>query len=275
MLSVWEQLAIVGAASMAVMLALWFVQRRTGDAGIVDVGWSYGLGASALFCAATGEGAMVQRALVAAPMLLWSLRLGTHILTDRVLSGREDGRYAMLREKVGQRIQPVLFVFFQFQAVLIPVLSLPVALAASNTDPRPGMLAFFGLSVWVAGLIGESVADRQLRAFKRRPESMGRTCRKGLWRYSRHPNYFFEWLMWVAYALIATSAPHGMWAWTAPALMLLLVLKVTGIPPTEARALRSRGDDYREYQRTTSAFVPWPVGTPPFAGPRRAQESPS
>ena len=271
MLTPIEQLGIVAAASIVVMFVLWLVQRRTRDAGVVDVGWSYGLGASALFCAMTGEGAIVQRAIAAAPMVLWSARLGTHILTDRVLSGKEDGRYAMLREKVGARLQPVLLVFFQFQAVLIAMLSIPVAIVCANPAERVGVVAWAGLAVWCVGLVGETMADRQLKAFKRRADSAGRTCRAGLWRYSRHPNYFFEWLMWVAYAMMALAAPGGAWALIAPALMLLLVLKVTGIPPTEARAIKTRGEDYREYQRSTSAFVPWPVGAWPFAASARLE----
>ena len=106
--------------------------------------------------------------------------------------------------------------------------------------------------------MGETAADRQLEKFREDPSQRGRTCRAGLWRYSRHPNYFFEWLMWMAYALFAIGSPP--WGWLTlgcPAVMLYLLFKVTGIPATEAQALRSRGDDYRQYQQTTNIFVPW------------------
>lgn len=265
-LTIWEQLGIIAGASVLVMATLWFVQMRTGDAGIVDVGWSYLLGAAAIFAALTGEGSGPYRFLIALIVGLWSLRLGTHILVDRVLPGTEDGRYAMLRDKVGAKIQPVLFVFYQFQAVLVPVLALPYVVAAGTTSESLGWHAYAGAGLWVVALAGEWIADRQLKAFKKDPGSKGKTCRRGLWNYSRHPNYFFEWFTWVGYALIALDAPFWYLAWIAPALMLLLVLKVTGIPPTEARAIITRGDDYRDYQRTTSAFVPWPRNTPPFAG---------
>ena len=101
-------------------------------------------------------------------------------------------------------------------------------------------------------------ADAQLHRFKQDPANKGKTCQVGLWHYSRHPNFFFEWLIWVSYALYAMGSPSGAWGWLSPALMLYFVTKVTGIPATEAQALRSRGDEYRKYQQTTSAFFPWP-----------------
>jgi len=264
MIPIWQQLLIILSASVGLMALLWFVQRRTGDAGIVDVGWSYALAASGVFAAIVGSGDLSHRVLIGLLVGVWGLRLGTHILTDRVLSGTEDGRYQMLRERVGDKIQPVLFVFYQFQALLVPILSLPFVFAASaGADNQTrlvgglGTLAVIGAGIWVVSILGESLADRQLKRFKRKPDSKGKTCREGLWRYSRHPNYFFEWLMWVGYALIALEAESGWWGLIAPALMLLLILKVTGIPPTEARSVKSRGDDYRRYQRTTSAFFPW------------------
>jgi len=104
------------------------------------------------------------------------------------------------------------------------------------------------------------MADRQLAAWREDPANAGRTCRAGLWAWSRHPNYFFEWLHWLAYPLLAVGLPLGWTVWFVPALMLLLVLKVTGIPPTERRSLERRGDDYRAYQRSTSAFIPMPPG---------------
>lgn len=282
MLGPWAQLGIIGAASVVLMALLWLVQRRTGDAGIVDVGWSYALAAAGVFAGLTGSGGVLPRVAICTLVGIWGVRLGTHLLTDRVLRGEEDGRYQMLRQKAGDRIQPVLFAFFQAQALLVPILSIPFVLAASASGAGSAGWIVGAALLWVGSLAGEAVADGQLSRFKRRPESRGKTCREGLWRYSRHPNYFFEWLMWVSYALLALAAPWGWLGLIAPALMLLLILRVTGIPPTEARALLSRGDDYRAYQRTTSAFVPWPPGLAPFAGrggveaqaERLAQEAP-
>ena len=169
----------------------------------------------------------------------------------------EDGRYQAIRAAWQTGTNAKFFVFFQAQALLDVLLGLPFLLAAWN--PRPGLhpLEWAAALLWLGAWFGESVADGQLRRFKARPESQGRTCREGLWRFSRHPNYFFEWLVWVAYLLLAFSAP---WGWTAvlcPALMLYFLLRVTGIPYTEAQSLRSRPEDYARYQRETSSFIPW------------------
>ena len=119
------------------------------------------------------------------------------------------------------------------------------------------LLEWTGLALWATALAGEVLADRQLARFRGAPGNRGKTCRAGLWRYSRHPNYFFEWLIWCAYSLMTLPAPYGWIGLANPLLMLFLILKVTGIPANEARALQTRGEDYRRYQRSTSAFVPW------------------
>ena len=130
-------------------------------------------------------------------------------------------------------------------------------IAMQNTSP----LAWFDMAaigIFAISLIGESIGDRQLAAFRKLADNRGKDCRVGLWRYSRHPNYFFEWLHWFAYPLLAAGLGELAWmTLIGPGLMLLFLLKITGIPPTEKRALQSRGEQYREYQRTTSAFVPW------------------
>jgi steroid 5-alpha reductase family enzyme len=106
-------------------------------------------------------------------------------------------------------------------------------------------------------MLGESVADAQLNRFRANPANKGKTCRVGLWNFSRHPNYFCEWLVWVGYFVYALGSPGGWMAVYAPALMYLFLTRVTGIKATEEHALRSRGEDYRQYQRTTNAFFPW------------------
>jgi len=257
MLTWQEQLMWIGAGSGLVMFALWLLQVRTKDAGVVDVGWAACLGAAAAFCGFTGEGDAERRAIIGAMGAVWGFRLAAHLLFDRVLRGPEDGRYQMMREKFAGRVNAVFLFFFLAQAVLVVLLSAPFLIAARDTRPSPSVLDLLGPSIWFAGLIGETIADHQLARFKGNAASRGSVCTIGLWRYSRHPNYFFEWLMWIGYATVAAGAAVGWLAWTAPALILLFVLKLTGIPPTEARALKSRGEAYRRYQRTTSAFVPW------------------
>jgi steroid 5-alpha reductase family enzyme len=246
LLPAWAVLAVLFAG-------LWAAQVRARDASHVDVGWAAGLGLLALACAAFLPGAPARRALVGTMAALWSVRLAAHLYFDRVRGKPEDGRYAALRASWGPRADRNFFAFFQVQAALDVVLALPFAALCARTGPLRAADAL-GAAVWLAAVAGEASADRSLAAFRARPESRGRVCREGLWRYSRHPNYFFEWLHWLGYAAMA---PSDWRVWTSPALMLYFLLRVTGIPATEAQALKSRGEAYREYQRTTSMFVPW------------------
>jgi len=114
-----------------------------------------------------------------------------------------------------------------------------------------------GVAIWLLSVIGESIADRQLARFRADPTNRGRTCRQGLWRYSRHPNYFFEWLQWFAYVCLAVGSPIGWLAWSGPLTMYVFLRWISGVPYTETQALRSRGDDYRAYQRSTPLLFPW------------------
>jgi steroid 5-alpha reductase family enzyme len=252
-------LPLVGWLVLAIaMAAAWAAQRRSQNAGIVDVLWTAGLGVLAVAYAALADGWGPRRLLVAVLVGFWSLRL-TAYLVRRVSTEAEDGRYRELREELGDRFQTWIFWFFQAQALLDVLLSL-VFLYLVSID-HVGWRAFdvAGVAVWLVALVGESISDRQLAQWRTNPANRGLTCRAGLWRYSRHPNYFFEWLHWIAYALIGAGLPGAWLLWLAPATMLFLVLKVTGIPPTERQAVRSRGDDYRRYQKTTNAFFPGPV----------------
>lgn len=245
---------IVAAAVMAVLWA-WSVRLR--NAGVVDVGWTGLVGGLAVFHAAAASGMPGRRFAIAAMMGIWGARLATFLLMDRVLGKPEDGRYAELRDARGDRANRWFFWFFQAQAVAAVFFSLPALLASVNDEPNRHPLEFAAMALWIAALAGEAAADRQLLAFKKDPGNKGKTCQAGWWRYSRHPNYFFEFLIWIAFALFATSSPWGWTAWLCPATLLYLLFKVTGIPATEAQALRSRGEAYRHYQQTTSAFVPW------------------
>lgn len=257
-LSPEAQLIFGLAAASGLMLALWLIQLATQDAGIVDVGWSGSLGLLALFYLATGPTSPSVRGwLVAMMAFVWSMRLAVYLLRDRVLGKPEDGRYQRLRRGWGSRAQVFFFVFFQAQALLAWLFSLPFWIAMRREGPSPDGLDLFGAAVWLIAIVGEATADAQLARFRAAPANKGTTCRSGLWRYSRHPNYFFEWLHWWSYVAIAATA-SGWWiTLLGPVLMLFFLFKVTGIPATEAQAVASRGDDYRHYQRTTSAFIPW------------------
>lgn len=240
----------------AIMVVLWFVQRRTHNAGIVDVGWAASLALLAVLYASVADGLPLRRALVAVMGGLWGLRLAIHIHL-RSHGRPEDGRYQQLRKEWAPHEQSRLFRFFQFQALAAAIFSLPYALPVIHPAPGLTILEWTGFAVWAVALTGETFADLQLEQWKRNPGNKGKTCRAGLWNYSRHPNYFFEWLVWCGFALFALASPHGYWALVCPASIFYLLFKVTGIPATEEQALRTKGDDYREYQRTTSVFIPW------------------
>lgn len=244
--------------SSLLMAVVWRISVRIGNAGIVDITWALGFAPLALFYRIFGDGEPVRQNLITLMVIIWSGRLGVH-LWKRVMGHHpeEDGRYRELRHAVAGHENFFFFWFFQAQALLLAVLSIPILL--SNFDPRVqlGFSDILGCAVWLVAIAGESLADRQLATFKALAANKGKVCSVGLWRYSRHPNYFFEWLIWVAFFLFVFPAP---WGWTtlfAPVLMLFFLLRVTGIPYTEQQLLRSRGDAYRDYQKTTSPFVPW------------------
>ncbi len=240
------------------MVVLWLVQVRISDATHVDAGWAYGIGCAAVLYAVLADGGAGHRALIGALTAVWSARLGTYILVGRVLRAREeDGRYRTLRSKWGARANRRFFVFFQAQAFFVVIFSVPALLAAYHGGGGIEPLEWAGAAVAVIGLAGEVTADCQLARWRANPANRGKTARTGLWSYSRHPNYFFEWTIWVGFALIACAAPWGWLAFMTPAFLLYLLFNVTGIPATEQQALASRGEDYRRYQREVSVFVPW------------------
>ncbi len=250
----WAFLPLAGG-----MLLLWTRMLRTGDATSVDVAWATGIGLLGLLAALLGSGALLPRALAGGLALLWSGRLALHLLRDRVWSGRgEDGRYRALRTWLGHRWRSGFLVVYLVQALLVLPFALPFLLLARQPGTQLQPVQWTGLLLFAAGLVVNLIADRQLAAHRADPAQRGRTCRTGLWRWSRHPNYFGEWVLWCGLALLALPAPQGWLAVATPVLLFVLLHAVSGIPFVERQAVKSRGDDYRRYQRTTSRFFPWP-----------------
>jgi steroid 5-alpha reductase family enzyme len=239
------------------MFVLWLIHLPMRNAAIVDFGWALGLVVLGAGYAITLHGWWLRSVLLALMTGMWGLRLAFYLLFTRVIGHPEEGRYQELRRKWKTNIPLKFLAFFEFQALLDVILAIPFWLAARNAEPHLAPLEWAAVALWVVAFAGEVTADAQLAAFRKRPESKGHTCQAGLWRYSRHPNYFFEWLIWMSFALFALDSKYGWIGFLSPALILYFLLRVTGIPATEEQAVRSRGEEYRKYQRTTSAFVPW------------------
>jgi steroid 5-alpha reductase family enzyme len=251
-------LIALGALTVfAIMTALWLLGIRNRNFSYVDIGWSANFAVLALLYANFADGWPTRKWVIAAMYALWSVRLAGH-LAKRIIGEPEEGRYVDLRQRWAGNLKAKFFGFFQLQALLNVILTAPLLIACLNPEPQLRLLEVFGVAIWLVGLIGESIADGQLAAFKRAASNRGKVCDIGLWRYSRHPNYFFEWTIWVGYAVFALASPWGWLALAMPALMLHFLINVTGVKATEEQALRSKGELYRQYQQRTSMFIPLP-----------------
>jgi len=254
--SPWFLLLVGAVGASLTMVGVWLVAIRIANASYVDVAWALGIAGTAVAYALLADGSTLHRVLVAGLGTIWGVRLGTYLLA-RLAGKEEDGRYQELRRRWAPHANRSFFVFFQAQAAFIVVFSLPFAFVAADQGELT-WLAWAGAALALMSIAGEMTADTQLAVWKGDPANKGKTARNGLWGWSRHPNYFFEWLHWVAWAVIAFSSPYGWVAIAVPVFLLVLLFKVTGIPETEAQSLRSRGDDYRRYQEEVSVFVPLP-----------------
>ncbi len=249
-------------ALMIAMAAAWAVYRRTKNAGWIDAIWTFGTGfaGAAAALAPIAAAPTPRQWIVAALTALWSIRLGLHI-THRNRHRPDDPRYANMLADWGADAYRNLFLLLQKQAWCGSVLVATIFIAARR--PGDSLLAsdLIGGALVLVALAGEAIADNQLRVFVSDPANRGRVCDIGLWGLSRHPNYFFEWLAWLAYPIIAIDLGGGYpWGWmtlAGPAMMYALLVYVSGIPPLEAHMMQSRGDAFERYRARTNAFFPW------------------
>jgi steroid 5-alpha reductase family enzyme len=240
------------------MFAAWLWATHIHNASVVDGFWSFNFAVIALVIWFLADGNETRKTIVCALAILWSLRLGIHLaLRIGAHLDEEEGRYKQLRREWSDNVNLKFFIFFQAQALSNVMLAIPFFIIAVNKDPQVSFVEYAGAALWLVCIIGEAVADAQLKAFKKQPANKGKVCNVGLWHYSRHPNYFFQLMIWVSVLVFALGSPYGWLAVICPLSIGYLIFKVTGIPMTEEQSLRSRGEAYRQYQRTTSVFIPW------------------
>ncbi|MCY3585268.1 MAG: DUF1295 domain-containing protein [Acidimicrobiaceae bacterium] len=251
-----SSLAIAAAIAAVLMLICWLVSLRLEDASIVDPLWPVVFVAIAwgLWLSSSGGGG--RKLMLAAMVTLWGLRLGIH-LALRKRGEPEDYRYAGMRHRWQPFALWSLVIVFGLQALLATVVSLPLqAVLGTDQNAAVGWLDWLGAAVWVVGFIFETVADRQLARFRAAEAGRGKVMNRGLWRYSRHPNYFGDFLVWWGIYLVAAAA--GAW-WTiiGPTVMTVLLVRISGVALLE-RTIGDRRPGYADYAARTSAFIPLP-----------------
>lgn len=256
-------IAVNLAIAAGLFLVLWLAALRLKDASFVDAFWAFGMVVLALSSFALADGDLARQALLTGLCALWGLRLGLHLF----LRWRRDGvdrRYAALfkRVKEGRNIDfpaaSLMFVFLP-QAVLMWLVSLPVQLGQAAAAPPLGALAAIGALLAVTGIVFETVGDTQLSRFRADPANKGKVLDTGLWRYTRHPNYFGDACVWWGLYLIAAETAPGVWAVFGPLFLTWTLLRWSGAPLLE-RNLRETRPAYADYVRRTSGFIPWPPG---------------
>ncbi|MEN9022384.1 MAG: DUF1295 domain-containing protein [Verrucomicrobiaceae bacterium] len=252
-------LSISALLLAALFIFTWWLARKIANQSIVDVAWALSFAPVAIVHAMLGGGWLPRRLVIASLIVLWSMRLGIY-LWRRVAAHHPhiDPRYTILRERWSTNPERAFFLFFLSQGLLVWLLMLPVFLISRNAIDSFHPLEVAGFALWCLALIGEAIADAQLKQFKKTSMDPLAVCQQGLWRFSRHPNYFFQSLLWWGLFLMALPISWGWTAIIAPLAMLHFILNVTGIPLTEELAIKKRGDLYRNYQRITSSFIPLP-----------------
>ena len=249
-LSIW-----IGFVFYAVLM--YGIALRIQKMSMMDIVWSLGLGAGTIFLFLETEIQSFSSWAALGLMLLWSARMGSHLFFNRILSDKEDSRYQRLKDHSGSFWKWVFLLCFLLQVVFISIFLFPIKAAIQASESGIGILQVFGLIIGCLALVGETLSDIQLDRFCTNPQNKNKVCKEGFWRYSRHPNYFFEWLFWFSFVGLASGSEQFYISFIGPVVMYVFLRYITGVPFAELSSLESRGDDYRLYQKETNVFFPW------------------
>lgn len=248
-----------------VMTAAWLTQRAANNSGWIDVFWTLGTGASGVLVALwPGPGDVGRKLLAAALLALWSVRLAVYVARRVMASQTEDARYAGFRRDWGPGYQSRIFWLTLPQAAVTALLAVSIQQAVLRPQAGLDLRDLLAALVLLVAIGGETLADAQMARFKRGHPPKGSINREGLWGWSRHPNYFFEWLGWWAWPVMALrlDQPLTLLTLLAPAAMYVVLRYVTGVPPLEASMRESRGEAFDAYARAVSIFIPLPPKEP-------------
>ena len=253
-----ETLLIGIITDITLMAVVWLIYLKVRLANVVDVYWGLGVVFLSWLYVILNQAFSMRHLLIVGLVSLWGLRLSYYILKRMIHEPTEDPRYTEITKNWTSHHDLRTLLIFEYQAVFQLIITVPILIIAHDPQTTIGLWEWIGVAIWILGYVGEMIADQQLKNFKASPENKGKVCDAGLWNYSRHPNYFFECVIWVGVFVYALGSPYGIWGIVSPFMIIFLILKVTGIPISEKLSLRSRGEAYRRYQATTSAFIPLP-----------------
>ncbi len=257
----WHNLLFIGLIFTTILMFIsWLWAVKIDNFGIVDAVWSFCFLFHAIIFYCFSDGFLTRNIIFLVMIGLWSCRLGFYLARRLYhLHPEEDTRYQHLRAGYNEKFKIKFLIFYFYQAISVSVLTLPFIFVFNNPIESSLTWEIAGLVYWLLALVGETIADYQMSQFKKLSKSnpaMGRTCNIGLWKYSRHPNYFFESNVWIGFFIFMIGS-GVFWGLYPAVVILLLLLKVTGVPPSEEQSLKTRGDEYRAYQKKTSVFIPW------------------
>lgn len=241
--------------NFALFSGAWVLYQVTQKASWVDSIWAFSIPISILILYFGYSQHTTPQILVALAFCIWGIRLGSYLFL-RTFRGGEDRRYAAFIREWGEHAPSKMYRFFMYQAIGTILLTAPFAIFMKA---NPDQNLFFNLGILIAGLaiLGETIADRQMNQYRNSPLPKPPVMDSGLWAFSRHPNYFCEWLFWAGMAFAVSGVSWGALSWFSVLLMSYFLIKVTGIPETEKVMVQHKGAPYREYQRRVSMFFPW------------------